>query len=202
MAQACLEKDEDNTLVLNTRIEERVWLNSPSTTTFSKDDLNMLKQVTLYSRRDHDNESMPFIHTNAWKIYLMARKTEDIPEQDAAEIERALNSTNNIMTGLLYAFLGPPGANLINMSMITDPDRLKKGPMARLIALAVIYTVLGEDMEEHIPEDLVEQVMHPLATLADKLLQKTDKHVIGLCVTNHFQKIMTECMYQAFQSMP
>ena len=203
MAQACLEEDEGNTLVLSTTIEERVWLDSPQTTTLSKDDLNLLKQITAYSRRDKDDESLQFININAWKIYTMARKTEEIPEQEAAEIENTLNSSNNIMTGLLFAFLGTPGANLINMSNVTDPERFTKGPLARLTALAVIYTVMGQDMERHIPEDLVEQVTQPLATLANNLQLKTDKNIIGLCVTNHIHKVLTECSTcQAIQAIP
>ena len=74
----------------------------------------------------------------------MARKTDNLPEQVATEVEHALNTTNNIVTGLIYAFLGPTGANLINMNMITDPDRFGEGPMSRLMPLAVMHTVLGQ----------------------------------------------------------
>ena len=46
MAQASLslENEDDNVLVLNTTIEERVWLQSPGTTAFDTEDTNILKK--------------------------------------------------------------------------------------------------------------------------------------------------------------
>ena len=120
----------------------------------------------------------------------MSRKTENLPEQVATEVEHALNTTNNIATGLLYVFLGPHGANLINMSKINDPDRFGEGPMSRLIPLAAIHTFLGQGMEDQVPEDIIDQVITTLATLADNLMHPT--HITGLCITNHFEKVMTE----------
>ena len=191
MAQALVSLDKDDeTLVINTKISDRVWLQSPSTTTFSNDDKNLTKMLALYAKRDNDDESLTFIFEKAWKIFLLSRKTENLPEQVATEVEHALNTTNNIATGLLYAFLGPHGANLINMSKINDPDRFGEGPMSRLIPLAAIHTFLGQGMEDQVPEDIIDQVITTLATLADNLLHPT--HITGLCITNHFEKIMTE----------
>ena len=97
MAQALVSLDKDDeTLVINTKISDRVWLQSPSTTTFSNDDKNLTKMLALYAKRDNDDESLTFIFEKAWKIFLLSRKTENLPEQVATEVEHALNTTNNI----------------------------------------------------------------------------------------------------------
>ena len=101
MAQASHEDNPDDTVIMNTQIEERAWLNSPQTTEFSKDDLNTIKQMIAHARRDNDDEALKFISNNAHSIYLLARKTEMIPYKEAAAIEEILNSRNNITAGLL-----------------------------------------------------------------------------------------------------
>ena len=191
MAQASHEDNPDDTVIMNTQIEERAWLNSPQTTEFSKDDLNTIKQMIAHSRRDNDDEALKFISNNAHSIYLLARKTEMIPHKEAAAIEEILNSRNNITAGLLYAILGTPGANLIDMNKITESGRFTRGPVARLTALAVLYTTMGHNMENHTP-DLMEQVTRSLSDLANQLLTDPE-NVIGLCITNHIHKILTQC---------
>ena len=156
MAQSSLENKEDTTLVLNTTIEERVYLQSPGTTTFSNEDTNTLKHCMLYCMRNNDDESIPFIHANAWRLYHWVRKTQQIPKEDAPQLEQAINSTDNIMTGLMYTLLGPPGANILNLKRITDKDKFTKGPMARMTSLVAMYMVLGQGMEEHLPGTVAE----------------------------------------------
>ena len=191
MAQASHEDNPDDTVIMNTQIEERAWLNSPQTTEFSKDDLNTIKQMIAHARRDNDDEALKFISNNAHSIYLLARKTEMIPYKEAAAIEEILNSRNNITAGLLYAILGTPGANLIDMNKITESGRFTRGPVARLTALAVLFTTMGHNMENHTP-DLMEQVTRSLSDLANQLLTDPE-NVIGLCITNHIHKILTQC---------
>ena len=193
MAQAYVKLDKDDErLVINTKLAERVWLQSPSTTGLDNNDINFIKQLVLFAIRSNDDETLRFIHEMAWQIMLLSRKTQSLPESLATEIEQMLNTTSNLGTCLIYAYLGPPGAGLINMGQIDDPDRFKQGPMSRLIPLAVIFTVLGQGMEDQLPEDIVDQVMQQLAAVAQKLLHPTDNTITGYCITNHLEKIMTK----------
>ena len=192
MAQAYVKIDKDDELIMNTKLAERVWLKSPSTTGLDTNDINFIRRLVLLAIRNNDNETLPYIHDMAWQIMLLSRKTQSLPESLATEIEEVLNTTSNLMTCLLYAYLGPTGAKLIDMSRIDDPDRFKQGPVSRLIPVAVMFVLLGQGMEYQLPEDIVDQVTQQLAALAQKLLIPTDNTITGYCITNHLEKIMTE----------
>ena len=60
-----LPKDDD-TLVMNTKLAERVFLQSPSTTGFDTEDINFIKQLVLLAIRSNEDESLRFIHERAW----------------------------------------------------------------------------------------------------------------------------------------
>jgi hypothetical protein len=186
-----LPRDDDQ-LVMNTKLAERVFLQSPSTTEFDTEDINFIKQLVLLAIRANDDESLRFIHERAWQIMLLSRKTQSLPERLAEEVLQVLNTTSNVMTGAIYAFLGPAGAKLINTGQIDDPARFNQGPVSRLTAVAVILTYLGQGLEDQIPEDTVDQVRQPLAKLAHQFLHPTSNTVSGFCITNHLEKIMTE----------
>ena len=77
MAQALvsthMDKD-DETLVINTKISDRVWLQSPSTTTFSNDDKNLTKMLALYAKKDNDDESLTFIFEKPGRFFCCQEK--------------------------------------------------------------------------------------------------------------------------------
>ena len=98
MAQAYVKLDKDDErLVINTRLAERVWLQSPSTTGWDNTDINFVKKMSIYAIRNSDDETLRFIHEMSWKIMLLSRKTQSLPEELATEIEQVLNTTSNAM---------------------------------------------------------------------------------------------------------